>query len=822
MARRILVLGLAVLLIVSTLMVLGTGGSRAQVAPLAPPSAAPHPAAPHPSVNSIQVETYEGNDVYYNDTYFASGGYNYPGENILFFWVYDPTADSRLNFTLSDPNASRDGVGSPAFTVNVPLNTTTHEYFSYLAGVSYTFPSSLAIGGTWVVNASAPLGGSAQYNITVATFGSDMSGSPRPYTGVLPGESITAAWQLYNLVNGAYATHVTNLALDGWYYSNGSYHNLFPGGIVNVSVSAAGDYTFTVPANASVTTYLYFDLWPTIISNGKLAENESDEIWWGVGSVDLQVEQETEYNGVCPTGYDSSYYSGSLVQVCATVGALWNDELYGVPNLPVSIHFWNGLSVVTPGGSPPTTLMSNSTGKVSFSYLATSPPLTSEYVYPYENYLNLSVTDPVATSPTSDWSKWSNTSLYVDVNGATGGVAVQLNQLEYYPGQTVTATWSLSSTNTAQTGTLTAVGWYAYNEQTDAFLAQGMISSTASTGTFNVALPTGFVGPFVVEVYAVNATTSFYGEAYGYSTTPRLFLNPSSTTFTPGSTVTITAEAYGDAALTGATITYQVWASFDLGRNYGNYGIVETGTVANNTAFTIAVPSSAAPGYYEVYGYLGSTASGIVASDELEIDQVWGYYVTLGVNTASSYSDGSYQPGQTLTVAFQITPYGNAPLPVLYTFYVDLNGAQIYDQLSSASTSGTFQITIPSGQPSGIAFLELELDGTYLSGNSCGSGYCYGETAITINAHPSVLSMEVGGNSGITVGWLILLIVILVVAVVLALLIRRKKTPPSSGGASTTTPMSPPAPAPSGTGAQEWSEPAPNQPPMPTPPPGST
>ena len=63
----------------------------------------------------------------------------------------------------------------------------------------------------------------------------------------------------------------------------------------------------------------------------------------------------------------------------------------------------------------------------------TSPPLTSEYYYPYENILNLSVTDPTATSPTSDWSAWSDTSLYVDESGATGGVSVQLNQLEYCP-----------------------------------------------------------------------------------------------------------------------------------------------------------------------------------------------------------------------------------------------------------------------------------------------------------------------------------------------------------------------------------------------------
>ena len=804
MSRRALVVGLAVLLIVSTLMVLGTGGSRAQSAPLPSPGAAPHPAV----VNSIQLATYEGNEVYGNTTYFESGGYNEPGTNVLFFAIYDPTADSTVNFTITDPNATRDVVGAPAFTVSVTPNATTHLYYSYQHGVSYTFPASLAIGGGWVVNASAPLGGSAQYNITVDTFQSYMTGSPRFYTGVLPGESITVAWELYDDVNGALDTHITNLTLDGWYWTNASWHNLFPGGIVTVPVSALGQYSFTVPANATAEHEFEIALWPTIFSNGKLAENESDYEWYGVGTVDLAVYQTSGTSSVCPDYYDYSFDSGTLVQTCVLVGADWDDTIYGVPNLPVSIHFWNGNSVVTPGGNPPASLTSNATGVVAFSYIAASPPFTSEYSYPYTNYVNVSVTDPVITSSVTDHgTAWENATLYIEPNGASGAVQVQLNQLEYYPGQTVTATWSVGSTDSATTGPITAEGWIAENEATGAFLAQGVITSTASTGTFTVPLPTGFVGSFYVVVYATNATTSFYGEAYGASTAPQLFLNPSSSTFTPGSTVSVTAVAYGDGSLTGATISYQVWAYYVLGENYGEDGIVETGTVANNSAFTISVPSTAAPGEYYVVAYLGSSGSGTVASAQAYLDQAWGYFVAVGVSTPSSYSDGSYQPGQTLTITYQITPYGNAPLPVLYTFEVELYGSQVYDQISTPSTSGSFQITIPSGQPSGTIFLELYLVGTYLEGNSCYGGYCEGETAITVNAHPSVLSMEVGSNSGITVGWLILLVVILVVAVILALLIRRRKTPPQmSGGASTTTPMPPPAPAPKGSGAQEWSE----------------
>jgi hypothetical protein len=241
------------------------------------------------------------------------------------------------------------------------------------------------------------------------------------------------------------------------------------------------------------------------------------------------------------------------------------------------------------------------------------------------------------------------------------------------------------------------------------------------------------------------------------------------------------------------------------------------------------VPSTGGPDSYTVYAYLSSAATGLVAATNLTITQSWGYNVFLGVTTASSYSDGSYQPGQTVTVSYQIAPYGNAPLPVLFTFTVGLAGTQISNLVSTPSTSGTFQLTIPSGWQTGVAILQVQLQGTYLAGNSCAGGICEGMSAITINAHPSALSMEIGAGSGLTVGWLILLILVIVVFVVLLVLILRKRsTPPSGGAPPVTTPMTPPAPAPSSPGAAEWVEPSSSppassgQPPMPSPPPGAT
>jgi hypothetical protein len=824
MARRTLILGLAVLLIASTMLVLGPAEVRG-----AAPSPSTHTTAVHPALTTIRLETSTGGNPLSNITTFYSGGYYGPGSNTLYFSVFDPTADNSVNFTLNDPNATRDNVGSPAFSATVNLNTSTGTYFSWQTGVSYTFPSGLAIGGGWNVSVSAPLGGTVSYPIFVSTYHLYFFGNPSFDSLVLPGEPINVGWEALTDANGAPDSHLTNVSIDGWYYAdNGTYMNLYSQGIVALSPTALGNYSFKIPENATYGKVVELEVWASIRSNGVAAENISSFAFYTVGTVMINyVHLASQTSSVCPAFTTTGYSSGDTVEVCAQVGAGYAKSFTPVSNLPVAIHFWDGANVVTAPGNPPTSLRSNASGNIAFSFAADNPPFTSAYKYAFYNSVNLTVTDPGATSISSNWTYDWNQTFYVYAPAASGAVSVVLNQLEYYPGQAAIATWTLGSSNSTVTGALTAVGWYLYDSFDD-FLGQGAISSTASSGTVTVPLPVSFTGPFFLEVVAVNASSSFYGTASGVVTAPKLFLNPNSGTFSPGSTVTVTVQAWGDGSLSGAVISYTVWADYNLGTHYGaDTGLVGSGSVANNSQITINVPSAGAPGYYYVYASLSSSGSGTVASAQLQLVQAWGYNVLVGVNTLSSYSDGSYQPGQTLTISYQISPYGNAPLPVLYTFSVSIYSTQIFSQVSSPSSSGTFQITIPSNWPSGSVILEVQLVGTYLYGNACYGGYCFGETTITVNAHPSFLSMEIGAGSGLTVGWLILLIVIIVVALLLFLLIWRKRMPPTamSTVTSVSTPMSPPAPAPSGSAPPEWKEPEvtdDDQPPMPSPPSGAT
>jgi hypothetical protein len=840
MSRRALVLAIAVLMIASTALVLAPSGARgaAPASPAAPPTAAAGAGAPfssHPSAGGIEFILLSGQCPYdyCNVTYFQSGtfdgGY---GSNILYFAVRDTSGDTSVNFTITDPNATRDHVGQPAYTINVVLNQTTDEYWSTESGGSYTIPASLAIGGGWNVTFSAPLGGMANGSFFVGTYEEDIYGSPYTDSVVLPGEPITTAYTAYSLANGAPDSQITNVSYYGTYDGPKGTTNLFSStknGIVTQSPAAQGSYSWVVPANATYDSYIDLSVWVSIYVGPSQAENESYTVYYYVGEVWIEsFTLESNSGSACPQYQDSYFDSGTLIQGCAVVGGSDGGEYFtAIAGLDVSVSFWNGKTTVTPTGFTSTNLVSNASGEVSFSFLANSTYFSTIGTAPFYNSVNLTVSDPGASLVIPPINKtYSNNTFYLYPSAASAGVTVSLNQLAYFEGQPVTATWTVSSTDSGSTGPITANQWYLYGEY-QGLLSQGVITSTASSGTLPLTFPSGFTGEFYLEVGASNATELFYGEVAGYVMAPTLTLTPSSTTFTPGSTVTVEAQAWGANSLTDPVISYQIYADYGNGyTSYGEGGSVGTGTVANGSSISIAVPSTGAPSEYWVYAYLGSSA-GTVSSAYLTLNQSWGYNIFLGVTTQSSYSDGSYQPGQTVTVAFSIAPYGNAPLPVLYTFVVGVLGTQLSQVVTTTSTSGTFQFTIPSGWQTGVAILQAKLTGTYLYGNSCTGGFCAGMTAITINAHPSALSMELGAGSGLTVGWLILLIIVIVLFLVTLVLIRRRKSsPPPSGAAPVTTPMNPPAPAPSQPAAQQWQESPPpsgeSQPPMPTPPPGAT
>jgi hypothetical protein len=199
----------------------------------------------------------------------------------------------------------------------------------------------------------------------------------------------------------------------------------------------------------------------------------------------------------------------------------------------------------------------------------------------------------------------------------------------------------------------------------------------------------------------------------------------------------------------------------------------------------------------------------------------------------SSYSDGSYQPGQTVTLNYQVVPIDGTALPQFFNFELTAPGFAYYNYIQNAAPTGTIGFTIPSNALAGNLVVNLHVTGSLTAGSCVPTSNCTGTTGLFINPHPSVLSMELGAGSGVTVGWLILLILVLVVAIVLFLVLRRRGGPRGGTGSaptSVTEPMSPAAPAPSSPPASEWKAPDnppassgdSGQPPLPAPPPGAS
>lgn len=793
MRRWSLAVAVALMIALSTLVVLP---GAAHAAPSGPAAKAGPTTAGHPSVGVITIDTYNGYGYFYTDFYAGETGYN-----VLYFAIYDPTTDASVNVSLIDNNATRDGIPSPALHVNVPINQTTHWYYSYMAGVSYTFSGNIHTGGGWNISASAPLGGVNNVTVMLHTYFLQITTNPSYGSVLLPGTTVTVYWATRSDGNEAPYSGLANISFFGQYLAGtGNVTPLFgTTGYHNVSTpSAIGSWTFTLPLNATADQEFYFYAIGHVYVGSQLAEAESSGTqYMYVGQPWVYDVYATEAGTTC--NYQDHYYGwGDTIQVCALLGArdTATDGFTATAGVTATLTFWAGSTVVTPTSSA-SSITSNQTGWASFT-LTGSAPFSPEWTYPSENFIEFNATDHSATG-SGNWTSLYSYWFYLYESNAQGNVQVALNQVTYYSGQTVTATWTVATSN-ATVGTLTANSWFAYDSG-DNLIAEGSITSTASTGTFTVPIPSGFAGEFYVYVDASNATSLFEGEAIGYFVAPTLTINPGSYYYSGGSTVSLKFTDWGAGSAT-TSIHYTIWAYYgtNLGGTY-NEGVAQTGSTTNGSTVSLAVPSTSTPTDYEVEAWLIGSGGQVLATNQIEISESYGYELLIGVQTPSSYSDGSYQPGQAVTFSYSLNTLGGATVPATYNYWVEIYGVNFYQQFTGSGTSGTFQITLPSNLPSGIIFVEMSLTGTFLTGGSCGGNNCYGETAITLNAHPSVLALNLGAGSGLTVGWLILIVIILLVGVLLYVIIRRHRTPPSSPT------MSPPAPAPSTPPATEWKGP---------------
>ena len=777
MSHRSLAVGLVVLLIASTLIAFAP--ALAHSAPPARTAASPGLHVSSQPAAAIVPTVING--LGYDTTYFYPG---YPGWGTFYFAVTDPL-DRAVNVTITDPNATRDGVSSPAFHYVATLNATTHSFTSYPSGPSgssYKFPS-VVYGGHWKVNFSATAGGTVDENLTLLIYSTSLFTSVGSGS-TLPGQPFSVFWQTNLDVNNAPYTHATNVILYGSYTGNGTTQSLTPAKGIALSTPGAGfgQWSGTVPSNAGPNTLIHIEVSAITNVSGGIAENESSNITVRVGAVYIEGVGITGLPPTCTLVNDLYFTAGTDIAACIQAGSNYGGAFTPIPGLAVMVQYWNGTHHVSPVGAP-TALTTNATGEAGFTFLANIPPFINYFTGVGLNALNFTV-NVTGASKFYHWTAWSNDSfeLYPPAMG-TGIVQLSLDHSTYYVGDTGTATWAVNSTNFAQTGPLTAVRWQIVGVGTGIRYEQGTLNSTGASGSFTFPILESMVSHRIsVQVGVVNATTIFWGVQQADVLAPALLLTPSNFYYTPSSSDPVTAVLVGGAA--GATIQFQVWAYWQ----YSSAQILN-GTVANNSNIPVSIGSVAPLEIYvDAWAMVGDQ---VVASQSTEMILEQGYSVLLSVGTTSSYSDGSFQPGQTVTLNYQVVSVGGAALPQRVSFELFADGYPYVQHIQNVGTSGSISFTIPSNAPQGALFLELYVTSNLGNGPCLGGNGCAAVTSLNVNPNPSVLNLELGAGSGLTVGWLILLILIVVIAVVLFFVIRgrgRRMKPSSAPSGATTSP----------------------------------
>lgn len=787
-------LGIAPIAIAALMLLTGLAGVFAPLASAAPGHSAAGPAVVHPGATDTVYSTNNGGGV--TNAFYT--GYS---EGSVYFEVFD-AVDTAVTIHINDGNATRDGLTNPVFTYTA--NTSTGANYSYTYGVSYLIPLSLAYGGWWNITAAGTTAGFIAYDFFVHTYFASLSYDKDQF---LPGGTITGVYTVNAEPNGAPYSHAS-VTLTGAYITNTSLILPLFTPAKTFGVSSMGNFSFTLPANASTRNFGAIWMWANV-TGPSLNLTESTVSDFAVGN--LSTPQLTLSACAWGCGSTAAFVSGQTAFLNIQEWIIG----YGTtaaPGMDLSVSFRAGTTAVTVPNAP-TSLVTNDTGGAEIAFVASSSVFSTTAT----NEINVTVTDPQAPHL---GTFVAHIFFAVTTVGTVAPVlALSLNGQQYYGGDTVTVTWEMGGLNASATQGWNVGRWYAYEENAAyAVIAWGFLNSSAVTGTFSFQAPVNFGGELYIYLEAYNAseTTSTY--VYAYVTAPTILLNPSEAYYLPGDTVTVGVTTEG-SVFTATTLYVTVTEPS------GNRLL--SGPLSGSQ-FQFVIPMTATPSYVTFSVAAQSPTLGIVAAATQSIDEGSGLQLLVGVDTKSNYADGSYQPGQTIQITYHLIAIGQTTtLPRNMFVYVYPGSTDYYGssygalQMETTSTSGTVSYTIPGDTPAGDQTFTVYVDAVICS-YACGAGNAF---SVFVEPNPSVLGMDLGAGSSLTVGWLILLVVIIVVAVLLLLVMRRRGgrasgpepvRPYTSTSASSPTTSASSSGAGSGSGGAGADSSSP--PPMPTPP----
>ena len=779
------------------LLATGLVGVFAPLASASPTSAAnAGPATAHPDV-AVTVYSTDASGYVSSDFYT---GYDY-GE--VFFEVFN-ALDNFTTIHLNDLNATRDGLTNPVFTY--VANTSTGANYSFDYNLGYLIPLSLVYAGLWNITATGATAGFSSFQFYVHTYYPEIDTTQSQF---LPGSTVTAKYYVFGSPNNAPFDHAM-VTVTGDYETNTSTTaSLFA--TRSFGTAEMGNFSFTVPANASTDGFAELEIWANQTAPAPTNASEFNDGYFGTSNLSTPMLS----LGACAWGCGSSsaFVSGQTAFLNIQEWIVGHYGSTAAAGMDVALSFRAGTSAVTVP-SVPTTLVTNATGGAEVAFIASNSVFSTTST----NEINVTVTDPTDAG----LGTFVGHIFFAVTTQASVApeLLLTLNSVQYYGGDTATVNWEMGGLNATVTQGWTVGSWYAYEENgADTVIAWGFANSSAVTGAFSFAIPLNFGGTILVELTAYNASTDTAATAYATVTAPTILLNPSEAYYLPGDSVTVAVTTEG-SIFTSTTLYATV------SEPSGNR-LVSGVLTGNQVQFTI--PTTGAPDYVTISVAAQSMTLGIVAAATTYIDEGTGYQLLVGVTTKSNYADGSFQPGQTIQLSYALVAVGpTTVLPRNLYVYVYPGSTDYYGseygaiQVETSATSGTLSYTIPSSTPAGNQQFSVYAEAV-TCGYSCGAANTF---SVFVEPNPSVLGMDLGAGSGLTVGWLILLVIIIVVAIVLVLMIRRR----GGRGSMTPEPVKPYSPSPSpptssgGTGGSgaAWQEPPPSgassPPPMPQPP----
>ncbi|HZY70236.1 MAG TPA: hypothetical protein VFF67_04570 [Thermoplasmata archaeon] len=710
------------------------------------------------------------------------------------YWrAYDPT-DTTATVAINDGNATRDGLANPVFTRTVNFNTGTTNS-SYLWNLFYKIPFFVHFGGYWNVTLTGATAGTVSQKFFVHTY---VIGAELTASAYLPGHSGSVYFEVDSTVTGGPFSSVSNVYVIANYAKAAGGIGAVSGFPRNVSTGVQGTFNFTVPTDAlTYTGGVNFLIFANISSP---AESESTSLTAPVADVNTPAIQVRSCPSGCATGV---FQDGTPVYVIVQATLSWGNPYFGTApaaGLSVSFHFTSASNPVTPPGAWPANLTTNSSGGAAIVFIASA----TTFVTTAPAAVTVSLTDAI------DPAVHVTSTTTFSVTKTAPGVArlqVLLDSAQYYGGDTVKASWQLGGVNSSGASAWVVSSFFVFGLNTGTVVAWGNLTGSAAQGSVSFTLPVGFGGTIEVVIEAHNGTSSTAGFSSASVTAPTILLNPNEAAYLPGDTVTVAVTTEGQV-FNGATIYTSVVDSS------GN--TLFAGTLTNG-AISVTIPKVGAPSSVTFNVAAETMSNGLIARQAIVLDEASGYTLWAGVTTASNYVDNSFQPGQTVTIHYQIAGVGATPLPRSFEIVV-YPGASLftfsgYGSVLGMSTSptGSVQYTLPSNTPAGAQSFTV-----YAYIGACGFS-CFAASAFSLNVNPSpsALGYELGAGSGLTVGWLILFLLIVIIAIVGLIWHRGHGRPVvmkpeggsgsqawketgGSGGGSSSSSSQPPLPPPSG------------------------